>query len=369
MKPKTNRIRKSKADSTGVATIYDVADHAGVSKTTVSRVLNGNNSVRPLTRATVLNAMRELQYRPNKAARSLASQGEARIGLLYNNPSTAYFSEFLVGALDGSGRYSAQLVVDKCAIGDPEAAADAVRNLVKGGLNGMVLTAPVSESSELIAELTQAGISIVAVATGHFRGEVTCVSIDDFQAAYDMTKFLLRLGHRRIGFVKGHPSHSSSRQRALGFEAALRDTKYKVEKPVLAQGYYSYSSGLEAGEQLLSGDKIPTAIFASNDDMASGVMAVAHRKGLDVPGDLTIVGFDDTIAGAVWPKLTTIRQPISDIAATALDVIVRNIRSLRSGVRVKPQNYRIPHTLIERESSAPPRMACLVSRPSGRRRV
>jgi LacI family transcriptional regulator len=354
MKAKPKAGQRTRGTSRAVATIYDVADHAGVSKTTVSRVLNGETNVRPATRAIVLKAVKELQFLPNKAARSLASQAEARVGLLYNNPSVAYFSEFLIGALDGSGRNGAQLVVDKCEIGNPEAACDAVRNLVKGGLNGMVLTAPLSESVELIEELTQAGISIVGVATGRFRGNVTCVGIDDFKAAYEMTNYLLGLGHRRIGFVKGHPGHTSSTQRAQGFETALRDASCKVEKPMIAQGYYSYRSGLEAGERLLSGRKIPTAIFATNDDMASGVMAVAHRKGLDVPHDLSVVGFDDTIAGAVWPGLTTVRQPISDIAATAIDVIVRNIHSLRSGEKVKPRNYVVPHTLIKRESAASP---------------
>ena len=142
------------------------------------------------------------------ARRSLASQAEARIGLLYNNPSVAYFSEFLIGALDGSGRNGAQLVVDKCEAGNSEAAADAVRKLIKGGLNGMVLTAPISESSELIAELIEEGISIVAVATGHFRGEVTCCGIDDYAASHEMAEYLIKLGHRRIGFVKGHPGHN-----------------------------------------------------------------------------------------------------------------------------------------------------------------
>jgi LacI family transcriptional regulator len=336
------------------ATIYDVADRAGVSKTTVSRVLNGETNVRRATRAIVLKAVKELQFLPNRAARSLASQAEDRVGLLYNNPSAAYFSEFLIGALDGSGRSGAQLVVDKCEIGNVAASCDAVRKLVKGGVNGMVLTAPLCESTELIDELTQAGISIVAVATGYFRSNVACVGIDDFKAAYEMTNYLIELGHKRIGFVKGHPSHTSGVQRAMGFEAALHAAGSKVEKPVIAQGYYSYRSGLEAGEQLLSGRKLPTAIFASNDDMASGVMAVAHRKGLDVPRDLSIVGFDDTIASAVWPGLTTVRQPISDIAATAIDVIVRNMRSLRSGVKAKPRNYLVAHRLIERESAAAP---------------
>jgi len=208
---------------TNAATIYDVARRVGVSPMTVSRVVNGESNVREATREAVQKAMKELQFRPNKAARSLAGATEIRIGLIYNNPSVAYFTEFLMGALEGSGLNGAQLVVDKSKVGDPAAGVAAVRTLLKGGVNGMVLTAPLSESADLIAELKSLGIAVVGIATGSFTGEVTRVGIDDFRAGYDMTKYLIGQGHRRIGFIKGHPSHSSSRLRFAGFEAAIRD--------------------------------------------------------------------------------------------------------------------------------------------------
>jgi LacI family transcriptional regulator len=342
------------------ATIYDVARRVGVSPMTVSRVVNGDAKVRPATRAAVQKAMRELQFRPNRAARSLAGGTEMRVGLLYNNPSTAYFIELLMGALEGSGRNGAQLVVDKCKIGDLEAAAAAVRKLVKGGVNGMVLTAPLSEDSALIEEMKTQGIAIVAVAPGSFRGDVTCVGIDDMRAAYEMTKYIVSLGHKRLGFIKGHPAHSSSRHRLLGFETAIRDLGNEVEKPKISQGYYSYRSGIEAGEELLSSKQLPTTIFASNDDMASGVLSVAHRKGLDVPRDLSVVGFDDTIAGSLWPALTTIRQPIFDIASKAIDVIVQNLREIRAGRSPEYVNHVVPHLLVVRESAAPVRDKTLI---------
>jgi LacI family transcriptional regulator len=348
-------IKRPGKKRTSAATIYDVAQRAGVSPMTVSRVVNGESNVRDETRAAVQKAMRELQFRPNKAARSLAGAAEMRIGLLYNNPSTAYFTEFLMGALEGSGRNGAQLVVDKCEIGDTQAAATAIRNLIKGGVNGMVLTAPMSESPELIRELKTLGLSIVGVATGSFSGEMTCVGIDDFRAGYDMAKYLIGLGHKRIGFIKGHPSHSSSRQRLAGFEAAIRDAGSKVEKPRFAQGYYSYRSGMEAAEELLVGGKAPTAIFACNDDMASGVLSVAHRLGLDVPRDLSVVGVDDTVAASLWPALTTVRQPISDIASTAVNVVAQTLRDMRANREVECKSILIPHVLVERESAAPPR--------------
>jgi LacI family transcriptional regulator len=350
MATKTSRSGKKRPSA---ATIYDVARRVGVSPMTVSRVVNGEANVREATRAAVQKAMRELQFRPNKAARSLAGASETRIGLIYNNPSVAYFTEFLMGALEGSGRNGAQLVVDKCKIGDPAAALAAVRGLVKGGVNGMILTAPMSESAELIAELKGLGIAVVGIATGSFSGDITCVGIDDFRAAYDMTKYLINQGHRRIGYIKGHPSHSSSRLRFAGFEAAIREAGSKVDKPRVAQGFYSYRSGMVAAEELLSGKVLPTAIFASNDDMASGAMSVAHRKGLEVPKDVSVVGFDDTSASSLWPALTTIRQPISDLATTAVEVLIKTVSELRAGRIAEPQNLVVPHLLVERESAAP----------------
>lgn len=353
----TKVTRGSGKRRTSAATIYDVARRVGVSPMTVSRVVNGESNVREATRAAVQKAMRELQFRPNKAARSLAGASETRIGLIYNNPSVAYFTEFLMGALEGAGRNGAQLVVDKCKIGDPAAAVGAVRALIKGGVNGMILTAPMSESADLIAELKGLGIAVVGIATGSFTGEVTCVGIDDFRAAYDMTKYLIGQGHRRIGFIKGHPSHSSSRLRFAGFEAAIRDAGAKVDKPRVAQGFYSYRSGMMAAEELLSGKVVPTAIFACNDDMASGAMSLAHRKGLDVPKDISVVGVDDTSAASLWPALTTIRQPIFDIAATAVEVLTKTLSDIRSGREPESQNVVVPHLLVERESATPPRSA------------
>ena len=344
-----------RTDQHGV-TMGDVARRAKVSLMTVSRVINGSPRVDDRTRASVLKAINELKFRPNRAARNLASAAEPRIGLIRNNPSVAYFSELLIGAVLSSGSNAAQLVVDKCPSGDMEAERKAVRKLVRAGVSGMLLTAPASDCPELIKELNRAGVAPVAIATAGFKGDVTCVGIDDFRAAYDLTRFLVKLGHRRIGFIKGHPNHGSSRRRLHGFLAGLREADAPCETPRLAQGMYCYRSGLKAAERLLRNAPRPTAIFASNDDMASGVIAVAHRMGLDVPRDLSIVGFDDTTAVSAWPALTTIRQPIHDIGSTAVDVIVRNLRTLRAGHRPEPREYVVPHALIERDSAAPPRV-------------
>jgi LacI family transcriptional regulator len=323
---------------------------------TVSRVVNGERNVRESTRAAVLAAVKDLRYAPNPAARSLAGAQSARIGLLYSNPSAAYLSEFLLGALDESSRKSAQLLLEKCEVSSAAAERAAARRLIEdGSVAGVILPPPVCESHVILSELKKAGTPTVAVATGRFRADASCVRVDDFKAAYEMTRYLLSLGHRRLGFIKGHPNQTASGERWLGFETALRESDLKPGPPAIEQGYYSYRSGLEAAEKLLSVSPRPTAIFASNDDMAAAAVSVAHRRGLDVPRDVSVVGFDDTaIATTVWPELTTIRQPIATMAETALDLLIREIRQRRSGSPTTATDHLVPHELIIRESSGPP---------------
>ncbi|MDE2183493.1 MAG: LacI family DNA-binding transcriptional regulator [Alphaproteobacteria bacterium] len=324
---------------------------------TVSRVVNGEKNVRPATREAVMSAVEALNYAPNPAARSLAGAETARIGLLYSNPSAAYLSEFLVGALDEASRKSAQIMLEKCEVTSPAAESAAVRKLLASGAAGVILPPPLCEAEDVLEELRQAGAPAVSVATGRFDSKTSCVRIDDFAAAYEMTNYLLGMGHRRIGFLRGHPNQTASAERERGFATALRDAGLGVESDLLEQGYFSYRSGLDAAEDLLSRGVTPTAIFASNDDMAAAVVSVAHRRGLDVPRDLSVVGFDDTaIATTVWPELTTIRQPIAAMAEIALDMVVRAIRHLRkNGALPKPTDHLVAHALVTRQSVAVPR--------------
>ena len=320
---------------------------------TVSRVVNGERNVRETTRETVLAAVKDLRYAPNPAARSLAGAQNARIGLLYSNPSAAYLSEFLLGALDESTRKSAQLMLEKCEVSSAAAERAAVRRLLEGGVTGVILPPPVCESHVILTELRKGGIPTVAVATGRFRADASCVRIDDFKAAHEMTRYLLTLGHRHIGFVKGHPNQTASGERLLGFEAALREATFRTESSI-EQGFFSYRSGLDAAEKLLALQPRPTAIFASNDDMAAAVVSVAHRRGLEVPRDLSVVGFDDTAtATTVWPELTTIRQPIARMAEAALDLLIRKIRKRRDGELLAAVDRLVAHELVVRESAGP----------------
>ncbi|MDT7535877.1 LacI family DNA-binding transcriptional regulator [Sphingobium sp. SA2] len=335
-------------------TINDVARHAGVSPMTVSRVINGEQVVRPATKAKVDAAIIALNYAPSAAARSLAGGDELRIGLLYSNPSSSYLSEFLVGSLDQASRSGVDLVVEKW---DEQTSVKAVvDHLLRGRINGVILPPPLCDLEEMVAALKAADIPAVAVATGRAPGDLAAVSIDDFQAAYEMTRHLITLGHSRIGFVKGNPNQTASGKRFEGYLAALSEANLPVLDELIAQGYFTYRSGLDAAEQILSLLDPPTAIFASNDDMAAATVAIAHRSGLDVPGDLTVCGFDDTsLATTIWPELTTIRQPISAMSRAAVEVLVRLLKG-RRGAEMASEHLVLAHKLVRRQSDAAPRM-------------
>jgi LacI family transcriptional regulator len=333
----------------GPANIRDVAARAGVSPMTVSRVINREDNVKPETRDLVNAAIRELNYAPNPAARSLAGSAPFRIGLIYNNPSAGYLSEFLVGSLDESSRAGAQLIVERAA--EAEDASALVDKLVRNGVDGLILPPPLCEDPDLLAQLRSADIAVVAIAPGHENPEMATVRIDNRAAAEELTRHLISLGHRRIGFIKGAPNQADGELRLQGFQAALKEAGIDPSQAPVEQGLFTYRSGLEAAERLLARKPRPTAIFAANDDMAAAAAAHAHRLGLDVPEDISIAGFDDTsIAASVWPALTTVHQPIAAMARTAVDLVYEEIRRKRSG-QGQPRQFLHPYLLVVRESS------------------
>jgi LacI family transcriptional regulator len=344
-------------------TISDVAARAGVSPMTVSRVINGDSNVRAETRQRVEDAIAALNYAPSRAARTLAGGEEIRIGLLHSNPSFAYLSEFLVGSLDQASKSNVQLIVEKC----DDAAGDtaAIEHLIKARVDGIVLPPPLSDSPRILEAIRKRNLPVVAVATGRAPDWALSVSINDRAAAYEMTRHLVSLGHVRIGFITGNPNQTASDERLQGYKAALADAGLPAAPELVAGGLFTYRSGLDAAEQLLDLAEPPSAIFASNDDMAAASVAIAHRRGLDVPSDLTVCGFDDTaLATTIWPELTTIRQPVIDMSRTAVDLLVREIRARKTQDQADQQTHALAdYRLIRRQSDAAPRR-----RPSSRRR-
>jgi LacI family transcriptional regulator len=333
---------------------------------TVSRVINGEANVREETRARVAASVAALRYKPNQAARSLASADAIHIGVLYANPSANYLSEFLLGSLEQSSLSGCQLVIEKCEGGESE--AEAIVRLVKGGVDGVILPPPLCDSLESLKAVQEAGVSAVLVASGKPAADLCAISINNFEASRAMTRHLLELGHRRIAFINGHPNQTATGQRFHGYVEAMTEAGLSVDADQVAQGYFTYRSGLDAAGKLLDGSGAPTAIFASNDDMAAATMAVAHRRGLDVPGDLSVTGFDDTpLATTVWPELTTVRQPIAEMAREAVLLLVEQIRGRRAGTAPQVVHRMLKFTLVKRDSSAPPGASPAAARAARRK--
>ncbi|MCL6251509.1 LacI family DNA-binding transcriptional regulator [Altererythrobacter sp. KTW20L] len=346
----------------GAPTIADVAREANCSPMTVSRVINSEGNVRDATRDQVMAAIAKLNYSPNRAARSLAGGEQARIALLFDNPSASYLSEFLMGALEEASRRDVQLVVQSCD--SSTAAMVLVRNLAEGGIQGFILPPPLCDDQQVLDLVAELDAIAVAVGPGKAQGSQGAVLIDDFQAAYDMTRHIIGLGHERIGFIIGNPEQVAADRRLNGYLAAMKDAGLDVNDNLIVQGRFTYRSGMDGAEKLLSVTPRPTAIFASNDDMAAATVAVAHRRQLDVPNDITVCGFDDTdMASSIWPELTTIRQPIREMTAWAVEAITRMIRAKRRGERSRPEQETLPYTLVRRESDAAPSLTTRPTQP------
>ncbi|MCJ9430680.1 LacI family DNA-binding transcriptional regulator [Kordiimonas marina] len=303
-------------------TIDDVAKKAGVSIKTVSRVVNREPNVRAATKEKVEEAIKELGYRPNPSARGLAGRRSYIVGLLYDNPSPQYLAHLHAGVMEACLPRHYGLALSHFISTAPDL-ADNVRGwLRQAQIDGVVLTPPLSDHAGLLETIKAMGVPSVVVSSKG-PGDIPSVVIDEEAAAYQMTKHLIDVGHKDIAFIIGHPDHYASALRLAGFRRAMKDAGLSVPDGWVRQGYFDFASGREAAQVLLSGSKRPSAIFASNDDMAAGVLYEAHARKLLVPDDIAIAGFDDTpLSRQVWPGLTTVRQPIRSIGETAGQIVL-----------------------------------------------
>lgn len=304
-------------------TIKEVSKLAGVSFKTVSRVLNNEKNVSEETRRRVEQVVAELNFRPSLAARTLAGRKSFQVGLLYDNPSPYYVYHLLAGAQEGCAEHGYRLLtqpVDSAATG---LVADVAALVDETHLDGLILSPPLTEHAELLDELDRRGLPYVRIEPGIRRDSGRSVTIDDARAAHDAATHLIELGHRTIAFITGPDTHISSVERLGGYRAALDGHGIAFDDTLVVAGDYSIDSGRRAARALLDRPMPPTAIFAGNDDMAAGVLAVAHERGITVPEQLSIAGFDDSdLAAAVWPPLTTVRQPVHELARSAADLLL-----------------------------------------------
>ena len=337
------------------ATISDVAEVAGVSIKTVSRVFNEEPNVREETRRRVLQVVADLDYHPNIAARSLAGRKSFLIGLLYDNPCANYILGLQSGSLDRLRGDKWRLLVVPCEESARMGGKSTLSMVRAAGVGGVILTSPICDNAEIVNELLAARIPMVRIAPADSVGvdAVTpSVGMDDRSAAAEITRHLIGLGHRRIAIILGDPTHSSNNERWAGFCRAMDEAGLEIDPSLIGRGLYTFESGLEAARPLLERSDRPTAIFAQNDDMAAGAIIAAGELGIAVPGELSVAGFDDSqIASTVWPRITTIRQPIRAMAQAATDALV----TLMEGSHRAPEHRLMPYELIIRGSTGPAR--------------
>ena len=344
--------RQTSRRSSSAVTMHAVAERAGVSPMSVSNVINGRR-VLPRTKEAVLRAIAELDYKPNAAARALASASPVRIGLLYNSPESAFVSALLVGALDAATRFGAQLLIHRFE--EHRALSDILSDMVDGGANALLLPAPYCEAASETGLVDRLNVPVIALCPGSELSDMSAVRVDDVSAAREMTSYLIGLGHRRIGFVRGAASHIISRTRFEGYRLAHLDHGLEADPELVADGDLTFDSGLAAAERLLALERPPTAIFASNDDMAAAVISVAHRRDMRVPEQLSVAGFDDSpISRKIWPTVTTVRQPIVDMTAMAVESLIEILGRPAGKLPPGISNTYAEHTLVIRGSTGVP---------------
>jgi LacI family transcriptional regulator len=330
------------------ATITDVARLAGVSIKTVSRVFNREPHVRPATGEKVIAAAESLNYRPNLSARQLASSLTFVIGMIYDNPNSAYITEVQSGSIQVCRECGYNLLIHPCDANSTNL-IDEITDL-HSQVDGLILLQPFSDIQELCELLLEKHIAFVRVSQRPFEG-IPWISVGDAEAADAMTEHLLELGHRRIGFIIGNPDHGQSHDRFAGYRSALRRHNIDFDDTLVEQGLFDYESGYSCAQKLLSSTPRPTAIFASNDPMAMGVLSAAHEMKLDVPGELSVAGFDDApFAEYAWPPLTTVRQPIMEVARLATDVLMQELQGRFEG----DTEHCLKAELVHRASTGAP---------------
>lgn len=308
-------------------TINDVAEAAGVSIKTVSRVINREPNVRPVTQERVQQVIDKLGYHPSPSARSLAGNYTYIIGLVYSNPTPSYVHAVQTGTLAACREQGYDLLIHPCDHNNPDFCNEVAALHRQHKLDGLILTPPITDQQELIATLKEQNTPLVNISPIDQNSTIPFVQTNEQEAAYQLTRHLLSLGHRKIGFILGPPDHVASKLRLEGFRQALAEIGIRPDKSYLAQGQFNFESGKSATQTLLQLNPRPTAIFASNDSMAAGAMVIAHQQGLSLPQELSIVGFDDSpTASRLWPTLTTVKLPVYELAKNAAKMLIDNIR-------------------------------------------
>jgi len=334
------------------STITDIARLSGVSKRTVSRVLNRSSKVGEATRIRVQKVIDELHYSPNVQARGLAARRSFLLGLIYDNQNSHFIDEAQRGVLSVCREAGYELVIHPCGENQsPTLSEEVIGAIRRSSLDGVIVLPPLAEDQELAGVLAKEGAPYVRLASIALDTADRVVVSNARSAVAGMAEYLFKLGHRRIGYITGPQGRRSTRERLEGFSDALGKLGCELGEELVAVGAYTFESGIDCARQLLAAPPRPTAIFASNDDMAAGVIHAAMELGLSVPSDLSVAGFDDSaLATRIRPTLTTLRRPVRGMTQLATKKLIASIEGrdeeARTGALVDP-------VLIIRDSTRP----------------
>lgn len=326
--------------------IEDVAEAAGVSMKTVSRVLNNEPNVSERTRLAVEAAVEKLQYRPLASARLLAGRRSYLVAMLYDNPSSNYLMEVELGVLDACQSQHYNLMLAPVDYTAKDIVAKVESMIMQSQLDGVVLTPPITDDAKLLARLDEIGVPYASVSAQEQNRRMGAV-VDERSAARDVVLHLAGLGHRRIAHIKGHPAHGASGWRLAGYRDGLKQAGLGYDAALVVAGKFFYESGFDATNRLLDLPQPPTAVFAANDDMAAGAICAICERGLSVPKDISVCGFDDMpIARHIYPSLTTVRQPSREMGRLAGLELLKAIRDPSAG-----ETLELPYALQIRKST------------------
>jgi len=328
-------------------TIYDVAREANVSMATVSRVVNGNPNVKPVTRKKVMEVIDRLGYRPNAVARGLASKKTTTVGVVIPDISSIFFAELARGIEDIASMYKYNIILSS-SDQNKEKELHLLNTMLGKQVDGIVFMGG-NITEEHVEEFKKSPVPIVLAGSIEQTETIPSVNIDYEKAIFDVVQLLIEKGHKQIAFVVGPLQEPINSVRKLaGYKRALEEASYEFNEELVIEGDYTYDSGLEAIEKLVELETKPTAIVVGSDEMALGVVHGALDRGFKVPEDFEVISSDNTrLAMMVRPQLTTIVQPLYDIGAVSMRLLTK----LMNKEEVEDQTVLLPHRIELRDST------------------
>ncbi|TFE36861.1 LacI family transcriptional regulator [Paraburkholderia dipogonis] len=337
-------------------TMKDVAEAANVSTMTVSNVIHNRAYVTAELRKLVQEKIKHLGYVPNRAAQELAGVSRPHVGLLYPAIINPFIAAVIAGSMRAASRLKVDVSVQLAQLDDPRALRTTMSRMKEAGVDGFLLPSPIAELAATAFRKKALDVPAVALAPGIPIAGMASVRSDERQAAYDIVSMLFDLGHRRIGHVAGPDSQGGSIARLQGYSDAMRAHGLAPDPHlVIKSPSFRFQDGLAAAETLMSSEPRVTAIFAANDTLAASVVATAQRRGISVPQDLSVVGYDDApVAEQVWPGLTTIHQDAQVMTERAMEILEKGIKAWRKDRSIRlAEDVVVPYEVVRRASCAP----------------